>query len=239
MSVQDEVADRAKEGKPPPSSALLGGDVKSSWILVMRPIEDFLIERSVHPNVLTVTSLVVSVVAGALFHFGFIFFAGIVLIAGSTFDMLDGRVARAQNITTKSGAYFDSVLDRVSEMVILLGLLSYFLDTPFAYVVFIIAGFSMMVSYTRARAEGLGVKCEVGMMQRPERIVYLGAASVFNFFGNLLGVYAGFGSGDYILKLSLGIIALFSIVTTFQRFSHVLGVLKGREKDDVDPDKEG
>ncbi len=229
MAVPKEVSERAKGGKPPPSSVLLGAEVKASWILLMRPVEDYLIERKIHPDVLTMTSLLISAIAGVLFHFGDVFLAGVVLIAGSTFDMLDGRVARALNISSRSGAYLDSVLDRVSEMLILLGLLSYFRHSIFVYVVFLTLAFSMMVSYTKARAEGVGVDSEVGMMQRAERIVYLGVASLFNFFGNLLTGFAGIGKEDYILKLALVLIALFSLVTSWQRITHVLRVLKERE----------
>jgi phosphatidylglycerophosphate synthase len=228
-SLYTEVTDRAKGGKAPSSSKLLGGELKACWILVMRPIEDFLIEEKVHPNVLTIVSLVVSAIAGLLFHFGFIFAAGMVLIAGSTFDMLDGRVARAQGISTRHGAFFDSCLDRIGETLVLLGLFSFFRHSPFAYVVFLALAASTMVSYARARAEGLGVSCDVGIMQRTERIVYLGVASVFNYFVNLLSEVAGFPKGDYLLKISLMLILVFSSYTVWQRLRAVLLTLKKEE----------
>lgn len=228
-SISTEVTDRAKGGKAPSSSKLLGGELKECWILIMRPIEDFLIEEKVHPNVLTIVSLVVSAIAGLLFHFGFVFAAGMVLVAGSTFDMLDGRVARALGISTKHGAFFDSCLDRVGEMLVLLGLFSFFRHSPFAYVVFLTLASSTMVSYARARAEGLGVSCDVGIMQRTERIVYLGVASVFNYFVNLLSEAAGFPKGDYLLKLSLILIMVFSTYTAWERLRAVLLLLKAED----------
>jgi phosphatidylinositol phosphate synthase len=229
MSTPEEVIDRAKGRKAPSASKLLGREIKTWWILIMRPIEDYLIESKVHPNVLTVTSLVVSAIAGFLFHQGWIFLAGIILLAGSNFDMLDGRVARAQGLSSEHGAFFDSCLDRFAEIFIYLGLLSYFHGSLFSYVVFLILGATTMVSYTRARAEGLGVDCEVGMMQRTERIVYLGAFSVFNLFGNLITSAFGLRPGDYLLKFVLAAILIFSSYTAIERMIHVMKRLKERE----------
>lgn len=226
----NEVEERAKGKKPIAGSKLLGGnELTNNWILLMRPVEDYLIKHRIHPNVLTITSLVVSGIAGVLYHFGLIFFAGLVLIAGSTFDMLDGRVARAQGISTKHGAFFDSCLDRVAEMFMLLGLLSYFSGSLFVYVIFLLLGSSMMVSYTRARAEGLGISCEVGIMQRTERIVFIGVASVFNLFTNLILSAAGVGISDVLLKLSILVVFVLSAWTVVQRMKKVLEDLKKQE----------
>jgi CDP-diacylglycerol--glycerol-3-phosphate 3-phosphatidyltransferase len=229
MSSPEEVLDRSKGGKGPSASKLLGREIKTWWILIMRPIEDYLIEKKVHPNVLTVTSLIVSALAGFLFYKGWIFIAGVVLLAGSNFDMLDGRIARAQRLSSEHGAFFDSCLDRFAEIFIFLGLLGYFHGSLFSYVVFLILGATTMVSYTRARAESLGVDCEVGIMQRTERIVYLGAFSVFNFFGNLLTSALGLTPGDYLLKFALALILIFSSYTAIQRMIHVMRRLKERE----------
>lgn len=234
MSVNNEVIDRSKDGKPPPSSKLLAGELKNSWIVLMRPIEDFLIANKIHPNILTITSLIISAAAGLLFHFNLVFFAGIILIAGSSFDMLDGRVARAQGLSSNYGAFFDSSLDRVAEIFIYLGLLSHFHSDIFAYVVFLILASTMMVSYTRARAEGLGIDCTVGIMQRTERIVFLGVGAVYNFAGNLITTAFNIALSDVLLKLSLLVILLFSIVTFIQRIVHVLGAIKSDEENPED-----
>jgi CDP-diacylglycerol--glycerol-3-phosphate 3-phosphatidyltransferase len=87
-----------------------------------------------------------------------------------------------------------------------------------------------MVSYTRARAEGLGVKCEVGVMQRAERVVYLGVLSVFNFLGNIVAGAFGFGPDDYLLKLALILMLVFSSYTAVQRMFHVMTELRKREE---------
>ena len=229
MISSDKLTDRAKGGKRPESSKLLGVGIKEWWLLLVRPLENYLIENKFHPNVLTITTLIVSIITGYFFHLGWIFMAGVLILSGSTFDIFDGRVARAQGLNSPHGAFFDSCLDRFSEAFIYLGLLSYFKDSVYLYVVFLIVISTTMVSYTRARAEGLGVDCEVGMMQRTERVVYLGVLSIFNYFGNMLTAYFGFGGKDYLLKISLLILLVFSSYTAIQRMSHVLNGLKEKE----------
>ena len=219
----EEADERSKTGRKPDSSKLLSGGIKSWWVFLMRPIEDFLIERKFRPNVLTITTLVVSALAGWFFHLGMIFIAGVLLLAGSTFDIFDGRVARAQGLNSPKGAFFDSCVDRYSEVLIYLGLLSFFRDTFFVYIVFLLVSCSMMVSYTKARAEGLGIDCEVGTMQRAERVVYLGVLAAFNFLGNIVTFLMGLGNRDYLLKLSVIILLLFSFYTSIERIAHVMG----------------
>lgn len=225
----DEVAERSKGGKGPESTKLLGGGIKSWWVLLIKPVEDFLIDEKYHPNILTITTLVVSGLTGLFFHLGWIFVAGVFLLAGSTFDIFDGRVARAQDLSSESGAFFDSCIDRYSEALIYMGLLSYFSGTYFIYLIFLILAASMMVSYTRARAEGLGIKCEVGIMQRTERVVYLGVLSVFNFLGNYITEILGFGANNYLFKLSIILLFVFSFYTSLQRMSHVMKELKSKD----------
>lgn len=225
----EEADERSKTGRKPDSSKLLSGGIKSWWVLLMKPIEDFLIERRFRPNVLTITTLVVSALAGWFFHLGMIFIAGVLLLAGSTFDIFDGRVARAQGLNSPRGAFFDSCVDRYSEVLIYLGLLSFFRDTFFIYIIFLIVSCSMMVSYTRARAEGLGIDCEVGIMQRTERVVYLGVLSTFNFLGNIVTFLMGIGNRDYLLKLSVIILFVFSLYTSIQRMAHVMSKIEEAE----------
>ena len=229
MAIPEEVIDRAKGKKQPYSSKLLATEAKMWWLLIIRPIEDYLIERRVHPNVLTITSLIVSMITGFFFHMGWIFFAGVLILAGSTFDIFDGRVARAQGLSSEHGAFFDSCLDRVAEAFIYLGLLSYFQGSIFSYVIFLILVSTVMVSYTKARAEGLGVDCEVGVMQRTERIVYLGVLSILNFLGDLIAYELGFKPNDYLVKFSLIVILIFSTYTAIQRMVHVMRKLKERD----------
>ena len=230
MSQPQEIAERSKNKKGPESSKLLGSGLKKWWLLLMLPIEDYLVGIKIHPNVLTISTLVVSGITGLFYHYGLIFIAGVLVLAGSTFDIFDGRVARAQGINSEHGAFFDSCLDRFSEAFIYLGLLSLFQGTIYIYVVFLILVSTTMVSYTRARAEGLGVKCEVGIMQRTERVVYLGVLSIFNYPGNLVTSALGYAPENYLLKLALLIMLIFSSYTAVQRMFHVMGELKVKEK---------
>ena len=103
---------------------------------------------------------------------------------------------------------------------------------------FLILVSTTMVSYTRARAEGLGVKCEVGIMQRTERVVYLGVLSIFNFPGNLVTSALGYSPDDYLLKLALLIMLIVSSYTAVQRMFHVMSELKEREKASSDESSE-
>src|ERR1700689_1183562 len=128
----------------------------------------------IHPNVLTFLGLVSNVVAAVFLAVGHFRSAGFVIIGAGLFDMVDGRVARETNRVTRFGGFFDSVLDRYSDLALLMGLLVYYgtINRPF-YVVLtaIVMAGSVMVSYTRARAENTIPSCKVGFMERPERAV--------------------------------------------------------------------
>ena len=239
MTQPEEITQRSKNKQGPQSSKLIGSGVKTWWLLLTLPIEDYLLQIKIHPNILTISTLLVGAITGMAYHFGWIFVAGILVLGGSTFDIFDGRVARALGINSESGAFFDSCLDRFSEAFIYVGILSFFQGTIFSYIVFFILVSTTMVSYTRARAEGLGVKCEVGIMQRTERVVYLGVLSVLNFFGNQIASAMGYHQDNYLFKLALILILAFSSYTAIQRMVHVMRTLKKRESENnSEPDTE-
>jgi CDP-diacylglycerol--glycerol-3-phosphate 3-phosphatidyltransferase len=143
----------------------------------------------VTPNVLTAVGVSINVFCGVLFGMGQFFWAGIVLIVANVFDMLDGNVARKTGNVTRFGSFLDSSLDRLSDMVVFLGIIAFYAsNTPqHSLLNVILAGVAMMasvmVSYTTARSEGLGVKANVGFLQRPERVVLLiiGALSTWDW----------------------------------------------------------
>ncbi|MCI0338382.1 MAG: CDP-alcohol phosphatidyltransferase family protein [Acidobacteria bacterium] len=132
-----------------------------------------------NPNLLSVIGLSINIFAALLYGYGRFFFAGLVMIFANIFDMLDGRVARLTGRVTKFGAFLDSSLDRLSDMVVFLGIIIFYSrDTEFhstLYAALTGAGLigSVMVSYTSARAESLIPKCDVGFLRRPERVVLL------------------------------------------------------------------
>jgi CDP-diacylglycerol--glycerol-3-phosphate 3-phosphatidyltransferase len=130
----------------------------------------------IHPNVLTFIGLVINIGAALLFAMGKFRWAGIVVICAGLFDMVDGRVARATSQVTTFGGFFDSVVDRYSDLALYMGLLVYYASiNRFFYIVLtaIVMTGSVMVSYSRARAENSIPKCKVGFLERPERIVLI------------------------------------------------------------------
>jgi CDP-diacylglycerol---glycerol-3-phosphate 3-phosphatidyltransferase len=154
----------------------------------------------ISPNVLTFLGLVINVIAAILFgqanpdnQARKFLYAGLVIIGAGIFDMVDGRVARATNQVTTFGAFFDSVIDRYSDVALFFGLLVYYARANhFFYVVLVafVMTSSVMVSYTRARAESLIGSCKVGFMERPERIVLVILGALFNRMAPVLWVIA-------------------------------------------------
>jgi CDP-diacylglycerol--glycerol-3-phosphate 3-phosphatidyltransferase len=169
--------------------------------VVLYKIVDGLALTRISPNVLTFIGLVINVVAALLFGFAsadnnqprLFLYAGLVIIGAGIFDMVDGRVARATNQVTIFGAFFDSVIDRYSDVALFFGLLVYYARANrFFYVVLVafVMISSVMVSYTRARAESLIPLCKVGFMERPERIVLVIIGALFNRMAPVLWVIA-------------------------------------------------
>lgn len=147
----------------------------------------------IHPNVLTFLGLVINSWAAVLFASGYFRWAGVVVIGAGLFDMVDGRVARETNRVTRFGGFFDSVVDRYSDLALLMGLLVYYASiNRFFYVVLtaIVMTGSVMVSYTRARAECTIPKCKVGFLERPERVVLIILGALFDRMAPVLWVIA-------------------------------------------------
>jgi len=147
----------------------------------------------IRPNVLTFIGLVINAVAALLLARGKFAVAGVVIILAGIFDMVDGRVARETRQVTAFGGFFDSVVDRYSDLVLLMGLLVYYASiNRFFYVVLtaVVMTGSVMVSYTRARAENVIPQCKAGFMERPERIVLLIIGALFNRMAQVLWVIA-------------------------------------------------
>jgi len=151
----------------------------------------------IHPNVLTFLGLVINVAAAYLLAVGQQRWAGVVIIGAGLFDMVDGRVARETNRVTRFGGFFDSVLDRYSDLALLIGLLVWYgsINRPL-YVVLtaLVMAASVMISYTRARAENSIPTCKVGFMERPERVVLLIIGALANRMSAVLWVIAVLGN---------------------------------------------
>ncbi|SEW28199.1 Phosphatidylglycerophosphate synthase [Chitinophaga sp. YR573] len=174
--------------------------------LVINPIVKGLIKMGLTPNAVTLIGFALNIGVVIIFVSGveeghrgdlsYVGWAGALTLFAGLFDMLDGQVARLGNMGSRFGALFDSVLDRYSEMVLFFGICyylighHYFLSSIFAFIALI---GSMMVSYTRARAEGLGIECKGGLMQRPERVVIISVSAI------ACGITAHYIGGDYKL----------------------------------------
>ena len=183
---------------------------------ILQKIVDGLALTRISPNVLTFMGLVIN--TGAAFLFGFanaqnnvkmFAYAGLVIIGAGIFDMVDGRVARQTQQVTVFGAFFDSVIDRYSDVALFFGLLVYYArGNRFFYVVLVafVMVTSVMVSYTRARAESLIGSCKVGFMERPERVVLIILGALFNRWGVMAPV--------------LWVLAVLSTITVIHRIRY-------------------
>ncbi len=171
------------------------------------PMVALLAKTPITPNALTVVSFLVTFAAAVLITTGHLFIGGLVVLFASVFDILDGALARSTNRVTRFGAALDSTLDRLAEGVIFVGLmLVYARERSLAGVGLVGLALisSLMVSYVRARAEGLGLECQVGIFTRSERIIVL-------VLGLLLSRF------DYVLEAALLVIVVFSSITVGQR----------------------
>jgi len=183
---------------------------------------DRLIESRLTPNAISMMGLAGNLVAAVLVTQRLFFLAGVAFILGSVMDTLDGRYSRMSGKGSLFGAFLDSTLDRIEEGIVLAAVAGYFAaegrDFAAAMCVVAVLG-SLMVSYTRARAEALGVECKVGLATRPVRVVILSIGLLFA---------KGAGLGDFeLLAPAVYVVAALTIFTTFQRVWHVRNELSG------------
>ncbi len=171
------------------------------------------------PNMLTTVGLMLSIITGLVIAQGNLFIGGLFVLFSGVFDMFDGAMARVRDAASTFGAFYDSTLDRFSEVIILGGLLIYALQYPGMHntlwpfgseqwwmilLIYMAAVGSLLVSYTKARAEGLGLECKTGLLARPERVVLLAIGLLFG-----------------VVIWALVILAVFTHVTAIQRIVHV------------------
>ena len=195
---------------PDANAPLLGPRVRAWYRGLLAPCEAALVRSGVSADTLTYLQLVVSVLAGLAFAEACTFLGGWLTILAGTLDILDGGVARRGNGATLRGAFIDSIADRWAEFATFAGLAALFREGWMLFVVALAAFGSFMVSYTRARAEGIGLTASVGLAPRMERLVLI-----------VVGIgLAGIGLGIALIG-ALAVIALLSVATTVQRIWHV------------------
>lgn len=221
----------AKESK----AQLIIYNILNPFIMLMHKI-------GVTPNMITSIGFILNIVAAIIFIIGgeqddradmfYVGWGGFTILIAGLFDMMDGRLARIANLSSSFGAFYDSVMDRYSELLMFFGICfylisqDYFLSSLFAFIALI---GSIMVSYIRARAEGIGVDCSVGMMQRPARVVIIGASAMFcGIFYYFVNDFAPIKSGSFtlfetisIFTLPVAFVAIMANYTAFQRLMHV------------------
>jgi CDP-diacylglycerol--glycerol-3-phosphate 3-phosphatidyltransferase len=183
---------------------------------ILNPITGVLMRTPITPNALTVMGAIVNALIGFIVATGNLTLGGIVLLVSGLFDSLDGALARRIGVTSKFGAFLDSTLDRYSEAFVLLGLLVYAGDRGLVLeqrLVFVTLVGSLLISYTRARAEGLGIDCKVGLLTRMERFLILSSMLI-------------------VQQVTLGLIvlAVLTHITVIQRISHVRRSLRRIER---------
>lgn len=214
------------------------GALQQGIYTVINPFVRLLIRMGVTPNIVTTIGMLGNMAAAAVLiaagvkaqngdgaDFGMVTLAGALIIGFSLFDMLDGQVARLGGMTSTFGAMYDSVLDRYCELFTLGGLAFYLIgcgNMTGAVITFLALVGSIMVSYVRARAEGLDIECKIGFMQRPERVVVTSVAALAAGITGLLTPPTNASAFDpnIILVVAMGIIAVFANLTAFARISH-------------------
>jgi len=217
---------------------------------IIQPFINLLIKAKVTPNAITTVGLVINLFATVILIIGarfgergdhrYVGIAGGVILLAGLFDMIDGRLAREANMSSKFGALYDSVLDRYSELIMFLGICfylvahSYFMSSIFAFIAMI---GSIMVSYTRARAEGLGVDCSVGWMQRPQRILMVSISAIVcgivSYIAPDKQTIIGFINFEPI-SIFIGplmLLAVMSNITALRRLNHSKHELMKEEKE--------
>jgi CDP-diacylglycerol--glycerol-3-phosphate 3-phosphatidyltransferase len=190
---------------------LIPSAIRDAFRAALAPVAKGLASGRVHPNTLTILGIIPAILAGVAFGKGEVRLGGVLLGISGLLDLMDGQVARIGNLMTKFGAILDSTLDRYAEIAVFLGLAVHYRDSATLYGVMLALGGSLMVSYVKARAEGLGSSCDWGLLQRPERIVLL-----------ILGALIG----PRYLEWAIWIIAVLANITAFERLLRVRGPMR-------------
>lgn len=196
--------------------------IKKGYLRIIDPVADWLVASGVHPNTITTIGTLCTVIGGIIYATGHIRTAGWFLGLTALFDVLDGTVARRTNRSSVFGAFYDSTLDRVSDGAVLGGLVYFYAFNPrySSHVMLLVTLFGLvgayMTSYTRARAEALGIDAKVGVLQRPERVTLLSAPQAF--FGLALN--------GWILAAIIVLLTVTAWITVVQRFMFVHSATK-------------
>jgi len=192
--------------------------VEQGFLTATFPIAEWLHRWHIRPNTITTVGALLVVVSALGYAFGWIRWGGVLLLLSGIVDTFDGQVARRGQLVSKFGAFYDSTLDRVGDGATFIGIAVYLLRAPdvawrveSVTLCMIAVLSSLLVSYARARAEGLGIECKVGLVQRAERLLVISVPTIL----------IGAGPRAIVLQIIVAVLALFSTVTVVQRFVYV------------------
>ncbi|HEU5217788.1 MAG TPA: CDP-alcohol phosphatidyltransferase family protein [Gemmatimonadales bacterium] len=202
---------------------LVTKSLEQAFYAATNPVAELLLRAHVRPNTLTTIGALLVAVSAGFFAFGWIRVGGALLLSSGVVDTFDGQVARRGGMVSTFGAFYDSTLDRVGDGATFIGIAAYLLHAPgvvwrieTAVLCMVAILSSLLVSYARARAEGLGIDCKVGIVQRAERLLAIGVPSVL----------VGPGPNGIVLQVIVALLALLSTVTVVQRFVYVYRVTR-------------
>lgn len=200
-----------------------------SYLRLIDPVADWLVARGVHPNTITTVGTLCSIIGGVIYATGHISTAGLWLGVTALFDVIDGTVARRSGKSTTFGAFYDSTLDRVADGAVMGGLAVFYANSAVHHsttmVIVCLAGIlgAFLTSYTRARAEALGIDAKVGLLQRPERVTLLAAPQ---------GIF-GLALNGWVLIAIVWLLAVTSWITAWQRVAFVYRVTRASDAADA------
>jgi phosphatidylinositol phosphate synthase len=202
---------------------LVPKSLEQGFLSATLPIAEWLHRWHIRPNTITTVGALLVAVSAVAYAFGLIRLGGVLLLSSGIIDTFDGQVARRGRLESKFGAFYDSTLDRVGDGATFIGIAVYLLRAPdvawrieSVTLCMIAVLSSLLVSYARARAEGLGIECKVGLVQRAERLLAISVPSIL----------IGAGPRAIVLQVIVAVLALFSTITVVQRFLYVYRVTR-------------
>ncbi len=209
--------------------------LENGFRALLDPLIAVFVRMNINPNFFTVLGLIITTSGTVVLFINpqWIHWTGALILLGGMCDMIDGKLARTLGRTTKFGALFDSSLDRYSEVIMFFGIAAYYVRHDsylLSVMTFAALGGSTMVSYVRARAEGLGLEAKVGWMQRAERVLLIGSAALFNTSLFKIKALTGQIHSATLLDIAIWIVAIFANITALQRLYFVYQLDKSNSR---------
>lgn len=219
-------------------SVILNKWIREFWLWLTMPVFNFFIAIKMTPNRISVLATFIALTSAAAFAFGRIGLGGWLMVLSACCDFFDGRVARATNRESRAGSFLDSCMDRVSEGIVLSGIAFMYRHSFVFWIVMAAYLGSIITSYAKSKAENMGIQYGGGMMQRPERVVYLGSGAVFTpmivflispWLVKFLPNYSLFQIESALYALPISMVAIFGMSAAYNRLVNVVKLLNKQE----------